>query len=217
MSLKIIKLLFPERCLGCCRPGHALCLECLNQIHLATPLSKNQFAVFDYGDKLVQETIRTFKYHHNSAAAEILAQTAIPYIQEYLFNILQNFTQQELFFIPIPEQKEKIKSRGFNQSLILAKWWIKNWPDPNRPTVLENIILKTKNTPPQASLSRKARLKNLDHSMSCQQNLCKKRIYIVIDDVTTTGATFEEACRALKANGAQKIVCLALAHGYAQN
>jgi predicted amidophosphoribosyltransferase len=58
------------------------------------------------------------------------------------------------------------------------------------------------------------RIKNVEQTMRGIKNIEKDKVYIIIDDVTTTGATFLEAKRALKEIGAKNILCIALAHGY---
>ncbi len=75
-----------------------------------------------------------------------------------------------------------------------------------------NLLIKNKITHTQKGLSRKARLKNLEHSMSInrQKNIKDKHI-IVIDDVVTTTATAHIISSLLKNNGAKTVIFYAVA------
>ena len=69
-----------------------------------------------------------------------------------------------------------------------------------------------KHTLPQQGLERHNRLKNLKNSMTVSDPAkVKGRVCIVVDDVTTTGASFAEAKRALREAGAAEVCCIALA------
>lgn len=173
---------------------------------------KNTFAVFDYGDKIVQESIKELKYKRRSEASMILIGEALGHIEEYIWENLQSLSQEKIVFVPIPEHSSKESWRGFNQSVLLAKIISKNIEG----SVVENVLIKNIKTLPQARLKRGLRLKNVANTMTAKNNLDSKIPYIVIDDVTTTGATFDEARRVLKNAGAKKILCIALAHGYAR-
>ncbi len=205
-----LQIFFPEHCHGCGKPGSALCTTCINTIPLAPDLPAKTFAVFDYGNPLVKWTVRDLKYHRRSERARALADAAIPYIEDYLSDLLQGIGAQPLVFVPIPGHISKARSRGFNQSELLATWWTHAIAGSSvRP-----LLRKTVFTLPQARLSRSARLKNVAHTMECGSTLDPTQIYVVVDDVSTTGATFDEARRALRVTGARKIICIALAHGY---
>jgi predicted amidophosphoribosyltransferase len=67
-------------------------------------------------------------------------------------------------------------------------------------------LVRTVNTKTQQGLPRAERLKNIKNSMTAGPDAKKiaGRVCIVVDDVTTTGATFEEAKRALRQAGARR-------------
>lgn len=206
----LIQLLFPLRCRGCKTPGTALCTLCVHTIRLATDLPEKTYAVFDYGNPIVRGAIRDLKYHAHSETARALANHAVPYIIEYLSEEIQSIRTQSIVLTAIPTHSQKLHARGFNQSILLAQWWSEQIPGAN----LLPLLHKTRHTSPQAHLTRKKRLQNVVGSMHCTHSLDPKVLYIVVDDVITTGATSTEARRALKAAGARKIHTIALAHGY---
>ena len=210
MLQRFFHIFFPERCRGCRTPGSALCARCINRIPFADVLPRGTYAVFDYSNALVRATVRDLKYHRRSESARRLAVAALPHISEYLGNTLQGIGTESLILVPIPEHVRKETTRGFNQSTLLATWWKQGLPRSMVTSVLKKVLF----TLPQAKLNRHARLKNVAHTMECTEALTSLNTYIVIDDVTTTGATFDEARRALRTAGATKIICIALSHGY---
>lgn len=132
-------------------------------------------------------------------------------MNEIIAEHLQSEQKQEIVLVPVPQYKKKTQSRGFNQSSVIAEWFRQEIPESH----IEDVLEKTKETLPQSHLAnRKARIKNIDGAMCAKKNLDPKKIYIVVDDVTTTGATFLEAKRALQSSGTKHILCIALAHGY---
>lgn len=209
----INKILFPEKCKKCGRLGIAICDNCLGKIPMAELFDrKNTFAVFDYSDKVVQDSVKDLKYRRQSEAIEILIIKAIPYIEEYIGEMLHSIKEERIILVPIPEHISKENWRGFNQSVLLAKRFSKSISGSE----VQNILVKKVMTLPQAKLKRNLRLKNIVNTMESSTLVDSKIPYIIIDDVTTTGATFDEARRALKKAGAKKIICIALAHGYSR-
>ena len=86
---------------------------------------------------------------------------------------------------------------------------------PRKSFVLEkNILIKIKETKHQAQIKdRRERLKNLAGSLAIKNaELIKSRNIILIDDVTTTGATLNEAKKILKQSGAGKVIAFTVAH-----
>lgn len=207
-------LFFPERCAGCNKHGRALCERCIASIPAARETDDRHItAIFEYGHKLVAGAIRNLKYHRRSESARVLTNAAVPHIIDTLTDMIQSIHRESIILVPIPQHKYKKHERGFNQSKLIAIWIAQSIPD----TIVRELLSKTATTIPQAHIKNKSlRFKNVTHSMTADDGLDPKLLYIVIDDVTTTGATFLEAIRALKASGAKKIHCIALSHGYAR-
>lgn len=200
-------LLFPLRCRRCGRHGVALCIPCINTIPPAKDTGDRAIiACFDYGNPLVSTAVWELKYHGKSEIMRALVHTATSYI------VTMIATGQHVVLVPIPQHKKKTLSRGYNQSALIAKWIAQEI----RATI-QPVLKKQTFTLPQARIKHRAdRLSNVAHSMVATETLDPNHQYLIVDDVTTTGATFIEARRALIEAGAQHVTAIAIAHGYAR-
>ena len=108
--------------------------------------------------------------------------------------------------VPVPLHPQRLRERGFNQSLLLARVISKEIPVP----LLTNILRKKKGTPPQTGLSAKERRSNLKNSFAVNGKIENLRLFLC-DDVMTTGATATECSNELMKAGAQEIIVLTLA------
>lgn len=214
MFSHILSFLFPVRCIGCARYHTALCEECVQKIPFALESdSADTFAVFEYGHPLVRRAVYKLKYYRQGEAATTLMKSAAAHVSDFLSSALQSTAAESIVFVPIPQYRGKTSVRGFNQSSVLAH----ELAGEIVGSTVSEFLTKYRKTKPQAHIKYKqARRMNVVNSMRAANSLDRHRIYVLIDDVTTTGATFAEAKRALRHAGAKKILCVALAHGYAK-
>lgn len=68
-----------------------------------------------------------------------------------------------------------------------------------------------KDTDPQVGLNRIQRQQNLKEVFRADPKLIKGKSVLLVDDVMTTGATFQECSEALIAGGAREVYCLSVA------
>ena len=73
------------------------------------------------------------------------------------------------------------------------------------------LIKRIKDTKPQYKLSRQERMQNLADAFEVDKSKDLNKPVLLIDDICTTGSTFEEMVRVLKSEGISNIVCLASA------
>jgi ComF family protein len=206
-------LIFPSRCIGCRASGGNLCAACLSGARTAErELPEWIASIFDYRDPLIKKAVWLLKYKGKKQIAEVFAGAAHDALVEQMAELkaLQNFTEPLL--VPIPLSSRRMRERGFNQSELIAKHIIAS--DTEKNLRLENNALKKiKDTENQARMKdRRRRLENLKDCFIANPDLVNKRNIILIDDVTTTGATLTEAKKALKSAGAKKIIALTIAH-----
>lgn len=107
------------------------------------------------------------------------------------------FVIQPDLILPVPLHPKRQKSRGFNQSIELAKPLAKAL---NLPLALQ-AAKRVKTTMPQARASGSAREMNVADAFKVEANVAGLSI-LIIDDVMTTGATVNELSLALKRAGA---------------
>lgn len=208
---QLLSFFFPVRCFGCGVHGVALCTACTHKLPFARPTEHaGIIGIYDYAHPIITTAIHHLKYHRHSELAHTVTKASVPHIAEHIAEILQTAHKQSIVLIPIPGDTLRSRARGFNQSERIASWIAAILPGSS----IEHILVKHRSTQTQvANTSRYKRLHNLTNSMSAHA-LNPDSIYIVIDDVTTTGATFIEARRALTIRGARNVLCIALAHGY---
>lgn len=207
ITQSLIDFLFPEKCLGCDKKGLSLCKNCLSQTHLSLYKNEDIYAIFSYKNILIKKIIKNLKYKRKKSALEKLI-----YSNSNIFEkiIKENISKpkQEIILIPIPQHKKKQTIKGYNQSEIIAKQISKIFN-----IEIKKILIKTKNTKSQVETKSKIeRLQNISNSMDIKKSINKDFLYIIIDDVYTTGATINEAKRVLKKHGAQKVIAITLAH-----
>ena len=106
-----------------------------------------------------------------------------------------------------PMSKLAVKSRGYNQSQLLAEHFCVILECGEK---LRNAVAKTKETQRQESLGRDARKTNLVGAYVCTADVRGKRV-LVIDDIKTTGATLNECAKVLKKAGATSVIGLTVA------
>jgi len=110
--------------------------------------------------------------------------------------------------IPVPLHPKRLRWRGFNQAVILAKQVSRLWRLPMDPF----ILLRSTETAPQIQLSEEDRSKNVRgaFSLNPKKSVQGKRI-LLIDDIYTSGATVNECSRTLIRGGAKEVSILTLA------
>ncbi len=209
-----LNFLFPHQCLGCGKNNELLCKECLEKIGYPTMIKDgNIYSASDYCDETMKKAVWLLKYKK----AKVLAGPLAELIHRRIWNKIEI---KNSVLIPIPLSKRRLKERGFNQSELiamhLAEKLAKEGPLQMQRTLLcTDVLVKIKETPTQVSVkNRKERLKNLKNCFAVKKpEVVKGKNIILIDDISTTGATLKEARKILKSSGAKKVIALVVARG----
>lgn len=148
------------------------------------------------------DAIHQMKYAGKSHLADSLGPLLASFARDWIGNI------KGMLMMPVPLHPRKLRERGFNQSLLLAK--IMN---PILEAELDFLSLRRViYTKAQTGLKIKEREKNVRRAFGLDGKPdLKGRTIILVDDVATTGNTMNECARVLKKAGCEKVFCLALA------
>jgi len=210
----ILDVFFPRNCIGCEKPHIALCNQCMsNCAHSHELKLKWTEAIFSYKDPLIRRALWNIKYRGDTTAIDVLAEALYDTIVANIYeDCLPGFSKTYLI-IPIPMTHKSLRERGYNQSELLARAICKK--DGEKIFELETkLLLKNKETKNQMSIKNRAeRLNNIKRCFFVKNNFdIKGKEIILIDDIVTTGATLNEARRALLFAGAKNVTAFAIAH-----
>lgn len=210
----ILDILLPTRCVLCHTQGEILCSNCITNLPQTDRQTEDNIrAVFDYQSETVKKLIWKTKYYHSKILGRKLGKLLHYSLLEDITEIKIFSEGSPIYIIPVPITKMKKNIRGYNQSEVIASGFCEE--DKNNIFQIQNnIIYKKINTIPQAKIpNRNERLKNIRGSFEIKnQNLIVGKTIIVIDDVTTTGATMQEIIKILTKYGAKKVIGFAVAH-----
>ncbi len=210
----LLDLLFPRECIGCRTPRTLFCGECVNAVSPASPTEHSFIhAVFDYKNPLIKRSIWRFKYGN----ARSFAETFAPYLYDEIIGTLGESlsvsVSEKFLLMPVPLHKNRLRERGYNQSALLAREILK-LDSAHLFEYSPDILIRTRKTKPQAKSEKRAtRLENLRDAFTCiDAARVRGRTVILIDDVSTTGATLFEAKRALLKGKPRKVLAFAVGH-----
>lgn len=221
LGKEAIDLLFPMHCAGCRRPGGILCETCLPGLAKLTPPfcricgSPNSQSPCRWCEEnapsidgvrapflmegAVQQSIFSLKYRGIRAAAPDLARLLAGYLAE-------RRVPGDLI-VAVPLHRRRLRTRGYNQSELLAGELSKVTGLPRA----KGMLARVKDAPPQVeAATRSQRRSNVEGCYEVTGDAAGRRV-LLIDDVVTTGSTMSSCAAALKEAGAASVWGLALA------
>lgn len=211
----LIEYIFPAYCVSCGNGELFLCNECvelIQEVSLAYRVDKCGFFLdgitvcCDYKScRELQRAIHSFKY-------QFIHELHVP-LGEILSDYLKRFNRNDYLVCPVPLHKKRLRWRGFNQSLLLARYA----GQLTGHTVCE-LLERVSYSMPQQELTREERIENVrgafgfvrDEGVIDRSGIEGKSI-ILIDDVATTLSTLEECAKVLKEAGFSRVYGIVLA------
>ena len=214
---------FPQFCIGCGHEGEVLCSDCLAKLTMISPpfclrcglpqadnrpcrdcagldMSIDSIRSPLIFQKLTREAVHQFKYQNIRVLAVPLAGVLHAYLSE-------NPISADVI-VPVPLHPQRLRQRGYNQSLLLAIELGKLTGIPVHSDILNRRI----NTPPQARTAGSVeRHRNMSGAFASMNGKLKDKKVLLIDDVSTSGATLDACAAALKQAGAVSVWGLTVA------
>ncbi|MCX7175568.1 MAG: ComF family protein [Proteobacteria bacterium] len=181
------------RCPACAlpTPRGETCGACLKR----PPHFDATLSCFSY-DFPVDRLIQALKYRRSLVVSDYLALALLEAAPMPPMPAMQ-----AALLLALPLSAQRLRQRGFNQALEIARPLAKCLGLPLLIDGYKRVI----DTAPQTSLPWQERQKNIQGAFECALDLSGKTI-IVIDDVMTTGATLNEFARTLKKHGAANVI-----------
>ena len=212
---KLLDYIYKKKCYFCGKSNESvkMCSKCYEELEFCN-LKPNRIIlgsdVYVAGiyEKNLQKIIRGIKYHKQKGLAYYQAKFMWEYFQELL---TQSNITKEFQVVPVPLHKARERKRGYNHMQLVAKEFCElSGYEPNY-----ELITRVKHTKAQYKLSRAERLKNLHNAFKVDKTrLIEDKTILIIDDICTTGSTFEAMISELHANGIKDIVCFATSSPY---
>lgn len=225
-----LDFLFPQKCVGCGKGGNLICPSCENSLPVVAPpicplcgrpqasgvicpgciawlapATGSEQANIDgirapyRFEGTVRQAVHQLKYKN--------IRTLAPPLARLLKNYLVIHPIHADVIIPVPLHPKRLRERGYNQSALLATELGKL---TGLPVVADCLVRQSHNSPQAKTATVEERRKNVAGAFICNDALRGKKV-LVIDDVSTSGATLNACAAALKAGGAAEVWGLTVA------
>ncbi len=220
----VLDILFPPVCLNCGTDipdqKRLLCGNCLDHIRcfdaqacpecgaripggtrICHPNALYALAAAVRYEEPVPRLIRQFKYRKLHTLEFFLSALLIAYVKS------ADISLDEYVCAAIPLHAWKERVRGFNQADLLARRVAGYFSLP-----YVSVLKRTAATAAQATLPVERRRTNVAGCFSIRTGAdVRGKKILLVDDVSTSGATLREACAVLRKHGARSIICLVIA------
>ena len=203
----LLDLIYRKKCYFCGSSKYTLkmCLDCCEKLEfndLTVNRVVNGVNIYCAGiyTKELQKLIRGIKYHKQKDLAYFLAK----FMYDYFLN-LDELKGREFELVPVPLHKNRVKRRKYNHMELVCREFSKI----SGFSCNFDLIKRVKDTKPQYKLNRKQRLENLSDAFEVNKEYLPQKTVLIMDDICTTGSTFEEMVKTLHNNGINDIVCFA--------
>lgn len=174
-----------------------LCERCIQR----PPYFTGIYSPFIYKNGL-RDAIHEMKYNGKPQIGKTLGKLLSLYLDS---SILKSPIS---LVIPVPLHTKRLKSRGYNQSIIIARCLSQTF----HVDLDFTSLIRSVNTDPQVELPMDRRRKNVKNAFSVinKENI-RGREVVLVDDVATTGSTLNECSRVLRKAGARRVFCVVVA------
>lgn len=201
----LLDWIYKKKCYFCRSSKEAvkMCSKCYNNMDFL-PVQINRIIegkkVYCAGvySKNLQKLIRGLKYHNQKDLAYYLAK----FMAEY-FSKITDKTDFEI--IPVPIYPKREKKRKYNHMNLVGEELARITSN----SLNKNLIKRVKDTKPQYKLKRHERLQNLNGAFEVDKSNYTGKSLLLIDDICTTGSTFEEMIKEFAKHGITDIICFA--------
>ncbi len=163
------------------------CGECLQR----PPPVQATRAAFVYGAPL-DHLLPRFKFHRDLAAGRLLSQLMVESLAQ---------ADRPDALVPIPLHRKRLRARGYDQALELARPVSRALRIP----LLRDVLVRARHTAPQSRLDAVQRRRNLRKAFVVGPGVTVPAHVVLIDDVMTTGATLHAAAHALRRAGVARV------------
>jgi len=216
-----LDLLFPPVCGGCNKIGSRWCLDCQHKVHILDGIlcdicglpqaeagvcktcladrphfrALRAWSVFD---DPVRTALHKLKYRRDISMGDTIASHMSRFVKDLNWPIDM--------VLPIPLGRQRLKERGYNQVGMIAKPLAMLLDIDYAPSQLK----RSKETRSQVGLTSVERRENVHAVFKAGKGVVGKNI-LVMDDVSTTGATLSSSAEALFSSGAKDVYALTVA------
>ncbi len=204
-------LLLGGTCVGCNRPGPALCLRCTAELDgmpfLARPTPAPPglpavFAVAEY-DGVAKRAVVAHKENGRLTLAKPLGRC----LALSVFGVLaraEDCRAGLVTLVPVPSSRQSTRERGHDPLLRISRECGRSLRRSGVAAVARPALTFTRSMSDQAGLNATERFANVHGALAVKRHLrLPERPVVVLDDFCTTGATAAEAARALACAGAE--------------
>jgi ComF family protein len=192
-----VNVLGPPECACCgapCRDAGPRCGTCEARAITSPVRTARAWAAYEStGERRpVAETLAAFKYGGAHRLARRLAAAMAARVTDLSVEVVA----------PIPLHPRRLRSRGYNQSVLLARHLARIVARP----LAVDLLRRTRDTPSQTALSAAARARNVAGAFAVARPACvRDAAILLVDDVWTSGATALAAAAVLRDAGARAV------------